>query len=107
LLGVTGKVRLPTFHEVAPFRSDDGQVEVDALAEGDERWAVEIKWRGKLMGVKELERLLVAANSLAARPWAVSKGGFTPEAQTYARREGIMFSSQAEIEQLARIVRQS
>jgi hypothetical protein len=107
LLGVAGKVRLPTFHEVAPFRSDDGQVEVDALAEGDERWAVEIKWRAKLTGVKELETLLAAANSLAARPWAISKAGFTPEAQTYARREGIMFSGQAQIDQLARLLRQS
>jgi hypothetical protein len=40
---------------VAPYRSNDGQVEVDALAEGDERWVVEIKWRGKLAGVKELQ----------------------------------------------------
>ncbi len=107
LLGVAGKVRLPIFHDVAPYRSDDGQVEVDALAEGDERWAVEIKWRGKLTGVKELQELLAAAQSLAARPWIISRAGFTPEAQAFAHQEGIMTSGQAEIEQLAKTVRRS
>ncbi len=50
LLGLAGQVRLPAFHRIAPYRSSDGQVEVDALAEGDERWAVEVKWRGRLEG---------------------------------------------------------
>ena len=107
LLGVSGKVCLPTFHSAAPYRSHDGQVEVDALAEGDERWVVEIKWRGKLVGVKELQGLLSAAQSLAARPWTISRAGFTPEARTFAHEEGIMLSGQAEIEQLARMVRRS
>jgi predicted transcriptional regulator len=105
LLGVSGKVCLPTFHSAAPYRSHDGQVEVDALAEGDARWVVEIKWRGKLVGVKELQELLSAAQSLAARPWAISRAGFTPEARTFAHEEGVMLSGQAEIEQLARMVR--
>jgi hypothetical protein len=105
LLGVAGKVRLPAFHRATPYRSDDGQVEVDALAEGDERWAVEIKWRGKLVGVKELQRLMAAAQSLVARPWAISRVGFTPEAVALAHQEGIMISGQAEIEQLAKAVR--
>ncbi len=105
LLGLPGKVRLPTFDRVAPYRSGDGQVELDALAEGDERWAVEIKWRGRLTGVKELQKLLTAARSVAARPWAISRAGFTPEAQAFARENGIMTSGEAEIRQLARIAR--
>jgi hypothetical protein len=107
LLGIRGKVRLPTFDQATPYRSADGKVEIDALAEGNERWAVEIKWRAKLVGVKELQGLLEAAEGLAARPWAISKVGFTPEAETFAHEKGIMLSGQAEIEQLAKIVRRS
>lgn len=115
LLGLSGRVRLPTFRQVASYRSDDGQVEVDALAEvcseldqsGEERWAVEIKWRGRLAGVKELQKLLAAARTLAARPWFISRVGFTAEAKEFAKREGIMISDQAGIERLARVVRLS
>jgi len=104
LLGVSGTVRLPAFDRVAPYRSADGQVEVDALAENGERWAVEIKWRGRLAGLKEVHKLARVARSLSARPWFISRAGFTPEAQEYARREGIMTSSRREIEGLAGLV---
>jgi AAA+ ATPase superfamily predicted ATPase len=114
LLGLPGRVQLPAFRRVASYRSEDGQVEVDALAEactepgsGEERWAVEIKWRGRLAGVKELQKLLAAARALAARPWFISRAGFTPEAKEFARREGVMTSSQAEIERLAEVVRRA
>lgn len=116
LLGLPAdKVRLPVFRRVDSYRSDDGQVEVDALAEAcietdqssDERWAVEIKWRGRLAGVKELQKLLTAAESLTARPWFISRAGFTPEAEEFARREGIMISSQAEIKQLVDVIRRA
>ena len=107
LLSLSGRIRLPAFRRVAPYRSDDGQVEVDALAEGKERWAVEIKWRGRLAGVKELQKLLVAAGSLSARPWFISRAGFTPAAKEFARREGIMTSGKADIERLAEIVRRA
>jgi len=107
LLSLSGRIRLPAFHRVAPYRSDDGQMEVDALADGDERWAVEIKWRGRLAGVKELQKLLVAARSLSAQPWFISRAGFTPEAEEFARREGIMISGKADIERLAEIVRRA
>ena len=106
LLGLpAGKVRLPAFRQVAPYRSDDGQVEIDALAEGEERWAVEIKWRGRLTGVKEVQKLLAAAGTLSARPWFISRAGFTPKAEAFARRESIMISSQAEIKGLVEIIR--
>jgi hypothetical protein len=106
-LGLSGKVQLPAFDRVGPYRSPDGQVEVDALAEGNERWVVEIKWRGKLVGRKELEKLLATARILTARPWAISRAGFTPEASALAHQEGIMCSGQAEIEQLAKAILRS
>jgi hypothetical protein len=104
LLGLSGRVHLPTFRQVTPYRSADGQIEVDALAEDSERWAVEIKWRGKLAGLKEVQKLARAAQTLSARPWFISRTGFTPEAEAYARQEGMMYSSRGEIEALARIV---
>lgn len=106
-LGLTGRVQLPTFRQVAPYRSEDGQVEVDALAEGEERWAVEVKWRGRLAGMKELRKFSVTAEVLVARPWFISRAGFTPEAAVFARQKGMMISGQTEIERLTEAVRRA
>ncbi len=52
--GRSGRLTLPTFTQVVPYRSADGQVEVDVLAEAvsGERWAVELKWQNKVGGEK-------------------------------------------------------
>ena len=110
LLGIRGMVRLPVFERVAPYLSLDGQVQIDSVAESrepenQERWAVEIKWRGRLTGKKEMEKLAVNARSLGAKAWFISKMGFTQEATEYARQNGMMFSSQANLEALARLVK--
>ena len=102
--GLSGPMQLPSFERVTPYLSPDGQVQVDALAENHERWAVEIKWRGRLSGKKELEKLVAKAHSLAAKPWFISKVGFTAEALEFARQAGIMTSSQTELEALARLL---
>jgi hypothetical protein len=105
LFGVRGRVKLPAFEHVAPYLSPDGQVQVDSLAENHERWAVEIKWRGRLSGKKEMEKLAANAHNLAAKPWFISKVGFTQEAIEFARQSGMMFSSQTDLEALAKLVR--
>jgi predicted transcriptional regulator len=105
LLGITGRVQLPTFSRVAPYLSQDGQVQVDSLAENHERWAVEIKWRGRMAGKKELEKLAANARGLEAKAWFISRSGFTPEAAAFARQSGMMISSQADLEILASLVR--
>jgi len=107
LFGVDGLVTLPVFERVTPYLSPDGQVQVDALAENHERWAVEIKWRGRLSGKKEMEKLAANANSLSAKPWFISKLGFTQEALVFARHNNFMFSSQADLEALAKLVKDS
>ena len=104
LLGLSGVLRLPIFDQVDPYLSPDGQIEVDALAVGSERWAIEIKWRGKLSGRKALEKMANAAKSLSARPWHISKAGFTPDAITFARQNGMMISDQAAIEALVKFM---
>lgn len=103
--GVNSRVKLPVFERVAPYLSPDGQVQVDSLAENHEHWAVEIKWRGRLSGKKEMEKLAANAKSLAAKPWFISKMGFTQEAIEFAHQNGVMLSSQADLEALARLVK--
>jgi hypothetical protein len=100
--GRGGRFGLPAFSEVAPYRSADGQVQLDALAEapGGERWAIELKWRNKAVGEKELAALAVKAQLLRARPWCVSRSGFTPAARTYAVEHDMLISTRAELEKL-------
>jgi len=112
LFSVSGIVKLPKFNTVIPYRSTNGQTEVDALAEGSESWAIEIKWRGKLSGVKELKKLYSAATRLgclgfdtqATQPgaWFISKSGFTQDAIEYGRSKGIMMSDAKKMEQIAK-----
>ena len=54
-----GEVTLPVFQDVKDEISPDGQIELDAIGEGQERWVVEVKWRNKRAGSKELEKLLM------------------------------------------------
>jgi hypothetical protein len=104
LLGVRGPVELPTFRRVEAYLSPDGQVELDALAETTDghKWAVEIKWRNKRAGPKELEALRQKARStpLRAQPWLISRAGFTAEALDYARQHHVFVSDAAAVEAL-------
>jgi hypothetical protein len=103
-LGHSGSFQLPTFENATSYCSPDGRMEVDALAEGDERWAVEVKWRGRAAGEKELESLAVKARQLMARSWFISRAGFTPAARTFAAAHGILISTRADLEKLERAV---
>ena len=108
LFGCSDEMVLPTFAAVTPYCSADGQIEVDALAEactepgrsGDERWAVEVKWRGKAAGEKELAALVRKAQALDARPWFISRSGFTPAARAYATANSVLISTRADLEKL-------
>lgn len=103
-LGISGRMRLPTFSQVEPFRSADGQIEVDALAEAQdgERWAVEVKWQNKAVGEKDLAALLRKAEQLQARAWCISRSGFTPAARQVATQQNVLISSRADVEKLER-----
>jgi hypothetical protein len=103
---------VPAFTRIEPYRSPDGQTEIDALAEKSEasladgeRWAVEVKWRQKRVGRSELEQLLTAATGLQARAWCVSQTGFTPEALTFAAASGILISDAEDLAALAKLAR--
>lgn len=103
LLGQAGPLRVPDFARVEPYRSLDGQIEVDALAEDGERWVVEVKWRQKRVGQSELEQLRDRADQLQGRPWCISQAGFTPEATTYAVDHGILISDASDLTALERL----
>ena len=105
--GTSGRLALPAITQVAPYRSADGQVEVDAVAEpvSGERWAVELKWQSKAVGEKELIALAAKAQALNARPWCVSRSGFTPAARAYAEANDILISTRADLEKIERAVR--
>jgi hypothetical protein len=107
LFGTSGSIQLPAFARVVPYRSPDGQVEVDALAENDERWAVEIKWRGKATGEKELATLWQKAQALGAQAWFISRSGFTPAARVYADDHGILTSTRSDLESLEGYLRRN
>jgi len=104
LLGRAGPLHIPKFVRVEPYRSSDGRIEIDALAENDERWIVEVKWRRRRVGQKELKRLLELAEQFQARPWCISQAGFTPEAIAYAEHHGILLSDGHDLAALERAV---
>ena len=103
-LGQATEVQVPAFTSIEPYRSPDGQTEIDALAENGERWAVEVKWRQKRVGRHDLEQLLSVATGLGARPWCVSQAGFTPEALTFAAENAILLSGAEDLTALTRLV---
>lgn len=106
-LGQSGPIALPVIKDVRPYRSADGQVEVDALAETESgaRWAVELKWQNKAVGEKELKLLVVKARLLNALPWCISRNGFTPTARAYAEANNILISARSDLEKIERAIR--
>jgi AAA+ ATPase superfamily predicted ATPase len=93
-------VTLPVFRDVKEEVSPDGQIELDAVGEGTERWVVEVKWRNKRAGSKELEKLLIHAKERKARSWLVSRSGFSADAIKYAVENGILITDKDGLEAL-------
>ncbi len=111
LFGLEGILVLPFFSPpgaVTAYRSPDGQTELDALAVAADglRWAVEIKWRSRAAGDKELVALCSKAQAVGARAWCISRSGFTPAARAYAAAHGVLLSTRSDLDQIARILGQ-
>jgi hypothetical protein len=101
------RVVLPRFERVEPYRSEDGQVELDALAETLEgtRWIVEVKWRGRGVGVKEVEILAGLSREFVAQAWLVSRTGFTGAAVELGRKNRVFLSDREGFRELQRLSR--
>ena len=100
---------MPHAISVDAYRSPDGQVELDAVAQtagGD--WITEVKWGGRQVSRRNLERLQANANA-AQLPapetlWYISRSGFSQGARDYAREHGILLTDRAGFETLERVV---
>ena len=101
LFGLSGKLALPTFTRVEPYVAADNAYELDALTEGDERWAVEIKWRNRRADYSDVSSFHAQALDLNARPWFIAKTGLTLAAEEYAREKGVLISTERELQALA------
>jgi hypothetical protein len=101
-----GRVVLPHFERVEPYISEDGRVQADALGETaqGEKWIVEVKWRNKRVGTKEVERLSDLAGELHARGWFISRSGFTDDARLYAGNSQIFLSDRSGLLELRRLI---
>lgn len=104
IFGTSRKVKLPAFKKVERYISTDGKTEIDVLAENKVNWAVEIKWKGRAAGIREIEAFNRKASSLSSRLWFVSKAGFTEEARSFALITGIYLSSEKDIAALQSLV---
>lgn len=102
LFGLEGALTLPHFASVAPHQTLD--MELDALAENDEWWAVEIKWRNEPATRKELEAFWHKARTIGGHPlrlWFIARAGFRDSALRFGRERGILLSSQLDLQSLA------
>lgn len=94
-------VALPRFtaFEMNPIGPDPAQPNaLDIYAQGPEPWLVEVKARQVKAAVKDVRRLKEKSEALAAagrpvsRMWFVALNGFNPEAEGYARTNGIFIT---------------
>ncbi|MDR3576052.1 MAG: AAA family ATPase [Anaerolineaceae bacterium] len=99
-----GAITLPVFGEVESEISANGQIELDAIGGGSERWVVEVKWRNKRAGVKELEKLLQHAQEQSAKGWFVSRSGFSADAIQYASENGLFITDKDGLETLRKLI---
>jgi AAA+ ATPase superfamily predicted ATPase len=94
IFGASDQITLPKFGQVSEYLSPDGQVQLDAIGQAlsGPKWIVEVKWRTKRVGKKEVEILLAHARAESAQGWFISRAGFTDDAAEFSRREGLLFS---------------
>jgi hypothetical protein len=102
LFGQPGSISLPRFERVEAFQSTDGQIELDAVAQTTQgrRWIVEVKWKNKRAGRKELERLHVQAQEQSAQAWYISRSGFTEDAMRFAEGKKVYITDAQGIKRL-------
>jgi hypothetical protein len=93
---------IPIFSEVNRYQTEDDQVELDVLAtdlSGND-WILEVKWKNKRAGKKELAKLVEHVQDRKAQGWYISKAGFTSDALFYAMGQGGCVSDEAGLKEL-------
>ena len=114
--GQSGRLRLPTFQQVAPFQTSDGQIELDTVADActepgrssEALWVVEIKWQNRPASRADMERFRAKVRAAQAHfprspdiLWFIAKAGFKDSALRFAREKGILLSTQHDLQKLA------
>lgn len=106
LFGLPGEIVLPVFHSVKAY--EQAGLQMDALAENGESWAVEIKWQNEPATRKDLEAFVAKTGRLpgesAHRLWFIARAGFRDSAIRYAREKGIALSNQRDLQTLAELL---
>ena len=104
--GSQQSVRLPVFSEVNRYQTEDDQVELDVLAidSSGNGWIVEVKWKNRRAGKKELAKLVEHTLGRKAQGWYISKAGFTSDALTYAMEQGVYVSDEAGMHELKKVL---
>lgn len=108
LFGAPKAVQLPTFRKVEALQVPNAGPEIDAVAQGDQLWVAELKWRNQPARRSDLEEFLskirAAETTLLASPdvlWMVSRSGFREGALRFARQKGILVSTGQDLQALA------
>jgi hypothetical protein len=70
------RYRIPDFRKIDEFKTRKKQV--DLVAENNEKWVFELKWRNKIIGLDEVKVFLQKIE--ADKYVMISKSGFTKEA---------------------------
>lgn len=104
LFNAKGDIKLPSFTTVDSEISPDGQMEIDAVGDGEERWVVEVKWRNKRAGVKELAKLLKNSQERSATGWYISRAGFSSDAIQFAGENKLLLSNGEGLSTLRKMV---
>lgn len=104
--GSKQSIKLPVFSEVNRYQTKDGQIELDALATASsgQGWIVEVKWKNKRAGKKELAKLIEHTQDRKAQGWYISKAGFTSDALSYASEQGVYVSDEAGLQELKKVL---
>ncbi len=109
LFGLSDRFILPAFSRVEPYIAPGNAWELDALAEtapgpgqaSGERWAVEVKWCNSRADRGDVTAFHNKAVSLNARPWFVAKMGLNQSGMEYARQNGILVSTEQDLQALS------
>lgn len=90
-----GKVQLPKFKALIKNYMLPNGDEIDLFARDDESWVFELKWKNKLVGMKELQTL---KNKIQVDKYVlISKKGFTRELMDYSKQSSNVILWGAEV----------
>ncbi len=86
-------------------------MELDAVAQGDTPWLVEVKWKNQPVDYKDLQVLATKAKALAQSLgytaytlWFISQSGFKRAALDLAQQEHILVSGGDNLQTLAELL---